>query len=161
METHLVISEAAELTLEVETNYSVSQIKALASYVYNNKDIAASIGSGSFPTAGMVIIPCSVKTLSSTANCFDYNLMTRAADAGLKEGRKLVLVVRETPLHLGHLRMMVSLAERGVIILPPVPAFYHHPKNINDIVDQTLGKVLDQFQIEHALFQRWAGVSKE
>lgn len=107
-----------------------------------------------------MVIPCSIKTASSIANSFDYNLITRAADVVLKERRKLVLVVRETPLHLGHLKMMASLVERGTVILPPVPAFYHRPKNIDDIVDQTVGKVLDQFQIEHNLFQRWEGLSK-
>ena len=160
METHLVISEATRKTLEGESDWTIPQIEALASHVYDNKDIGARISSGSFQTAGMVVIPCSIKTMSSIANSFNYNLITRAADVASKEGRKVVLVVRETPLHVGHLRTMVSLAERGVIILPPVPAFYHHPKSIDDIVDQTVGKVLDQFQINHTLFQRWEGVKQ-
>jgi len=160
LETHLVMSEAAKLVLEDESNWTVPQIEALASYVYDNRDIGARIASGSFQTAGMVVIPSSVKTMSSITNSFNYNLITRAADVVLKERRKLVLVVRETPLHLGHLRMMVSLTERGAIILPPVPAFFHRPKSIDDIVTQTVGKVLDQLQIKHDLFQRWEGISK-
>lgn len=159
VETHLIVSEAAMRTLEAETPWSLSQVKALASYAYDNQDIGAGISSGSFKTEGMVVIPCSIKTMSSIANSYNYNLMTRAADVVLKEGRKLVLVIRETPLHLGHLRTMVSLAERGAVILPPMPAFYHHPETIEDIVDQTVGKVLDQFQIEHNCFQRWAGTA--
>jgi len=159
VETHLVITEATKRTLETESDWTIPQIEALSSYVYGNKDIGARISSGSFQTAGMVIIPCSIKTMSSIANSFDYNLVTRAADVVLKERRKLVLVVRETPLHLGHLRKMVDLTESGAVIMPPVPAFYHHPKSIDDIVDQTVGKVLDQFRIKHDLFQRWAGMS--
>jgi 4-hydroxy-3-polyprenylbenzoate decarboxylase len=160
VEVYLIVSEAAKLTLESESDWTLTQLESLASHVYDNKDIGARISSGSFQTAGMMVIPCSIKTASSIANSFDYNLITRAADVVLKERRKLVLVVRETPLHLGHLKMMASLVERGTVILPPVPAFYHRPKNIDDIVDQTVGKVLDQFQIEHNLFQRWEGLSK-
>lgn len=160
VESYLVVSEAAKLTLESESDWTLTQLESLASHVYDNKDIGARISSGSFQTAGMMVIPCSIKTASSIANSFDYNLITRAADVVLKERRKLVLVVRETPLHLGHLKMMASLVERGTVILPPAPAFYHRPKNIDDIVDQTVGKVLDQFQIEHNLFQRWEGLSK-
>lgn len=160
VEAYLVVSEAAKLTLESESDWTLTQLESLASHVYDNKDIGARISSGSFQTAGMMVIPCSIKTASSIANSFDYNLITRAADVVLKERRKLVLVVRETPLHLGHLKMMASLVERGTVILPPAPAFYHRPKNIDDIVDQTVGKVLDQFQIEHNLFRRWEGLSK-
>jgi len=160
IETHLVVSEATKLTLKSESDWTVPQIEALASYVYDNKDVGARIASGSFRTAGMVVIPCSVKTMSSIANSFNYNLITRAADVVLKERRKLVLVVRETPLHLGHLKMMASLAERQAVIMPPVPAFYHRPKSIDDIISQTVGKILDQFQIEHDLFQRWEGIKK-
>ena len=161
VETHLVISEATRKTLETESTWTIPQIEALASYVYDHRDVGAWIASGSFQTIGMVVIPCSIKTMSSIAHSFNYNLITRAADVASKEGRKLVLVVRETPLHVGHLKMMVSLAERGVIILPPVPAFYHCPKSIDDIVNQTVGKVLDQFQLDHTLFRRWGDLEQE
>jgi 4-hydroxy-3-polyprenylbenzoate decarboxylase len=158
IETHLVISEAAKETIERETNWTVAEVEALASYVYDNRDIGASISSGSFETEGMVIIPCSIKTMSSIASSYNANLMTRAADVTLKEKRKLVLVVRETPLHLGHLRRMAEVAEIGAVILPPMPAFYHYPKVIDDIINQTVGKVLDQFKIKHSLFERWKGL---
>jgi 4-hydroxy-3-polyprenylbenzoate decarboxylase len=158
IETHLVISEAGKETIERETSWTVAEVEALASYVYDNQDIGASISSGSFETEGMVIIPCSIKTMSSIASSYNANLMTRAADVTLKEKRKLVLVVRETPLHLGHLRRMAEVAEIGAVILPPMPAFYHYPKVIDDIINQTVGKVLDQFQIKHSLFERWKGL---
>lgn len=157
LETHLVVSEATEMTLQSESSWTIPQIEALASHVYDNKDIGARISSGSFQTAGMVIIPCSIKTMSSVAQSFSYNLITRAADVILKEKRKLVLVVRETPLHSGHLRNMAELSERGAVILPPMPAFYHFPKTLDDIINQTVGKILDQFDIEHSLFKRWEG----
>lgn len=159
VESHLVMSEQAKLTVGSETDWSVPEVEALTSFVYDNKDIGARISSGSFQTDGMVVIPCTIKTMSSIANSFNYNLITRAADVVLKEGRKLVLVVRETPLHLGHLRMLADLAERGAVILPPVPAFYHHPQSIEDIINQTIGKVLDQFGLPHSLFERWEGTS--
>jgi 4-hydroxy-3-polyprenylbenzoate decarboxylase len=159
IETHLVISEAAATTIEMETDWTLSRIEALATFHYQNEDIAARLASGSFITDGMVIIPCSVKTLSAVASSYGHNLMTRVADVTLKERRKLVLVVRETPLHLGHLRTMASLTEIGAVILPPVPAFYHHPRTIDDIVDQTMGKVLDQFGIAHQCYRRWEGTS--
>jgi 4-hydroxy-3-polyprenylbenzoate decarboxylase len=158
IETHVVISDAAKCTIEEETSWTVPQVEALASYAYGNQNIGARISSGSFETAGMVVIPCSIKTMSSIAISYNANLLTRAADVILKEKRRLVLVVRETPLHLGHLRSMAQLAEMGVVILPPVPAFYPHPKTIDDIVNQTVGKVLDQFYIEHKLFERWKGL---
>ena len=159
IETHLIISNAAATTIKTETDWTRARIEALASACYQNQDIAARLASGSFLTDGMVIIPCSVKTLSSVANSYNHNLMTRAADVALKERRKLVLVVRETPLHLGHLRAMASLTESGAVILPPVPAFYHYPRTIADIVDQTVGKVLDQFGIAHNCYRRWEGTS--
>jgi 4-hydroxy-3-polyprenylbenzoate decarboxylase len=158
IETHVVISEAAKETIDRETDWTVAQVEALASYVYDNQDIGAAISSGSFETEGMVIIPCSMKTMSAIANSYNANLMTRAADVTLKEKRKLVLVVRETPLHLGHLRKLAELAEIGAVILPPMPAFYHYPKVIDDIINQTVGKVLDQFQVKHTLFERWKGL---
>lgn len=161
IETHLIISTAAAITIKMETDWTLAQIEALASCCYQNQDIAARLASGSFITDGMVIIPCSVKTLSSVANSYNHNLMTRAADVALKERRKLVLVVRETPLHLGHLRAMVSLTESGAVILPPVPAFYHHPETIADLVEQTVGKVLDQFGLAHNCYRRWEGTSVE
>ncbi|CUH96541.1 3-octaprenyl-4-hydroxybenzoate carboxy-lyase [Propionispora sp. 2/2-37] len=158
IETHLVISEPAVKTLAAEMRWSLSQVLALADYHYQNEDIGARIASGSFRTAGMVVIPCSIKTLSAIAHSYDHNLMTRAADVTLKEGRKLVLVTRETPLHLGHLRLMTAAAEMGAVLLPPMPAFYHQPQSVQDIVDQTVGKVLDQFGIDNQLYRRWNGL---
>ncbi|CAQ83550.1 MULTISPECIES: UbiX family flavin prenyltransferase [Photorhabdus] len=159
VETHLVISQSARQTLALETNYSLRDVQALADVVYDNRDIAAAISSGSFKTSGMVILPCSMKTLSGIVHSYTDGLVTRAADVVLKEGRKLVLGVRETPLHLGHLRLMTQAAEIGAVIMPPVPAFYHQPEQIQDIIDQTVNRVLDQFDIElsHDLFIRWQG----
>ncbi|WP_445497247.1 UbiX family flavin prenyltransferase [Photorhabdus sp. SF281] len=159
VETHLVISQSARQTLALETDYSLRDVQALADVVYDNRDIAAAISSGSFKTSGMVVLPCSMKTLSGIVHSYTDGLVTRAADVVLKEGRKLVLGVRETPLHLGHLRLMTQAAEIGAVIMPPVPAFYHRPEQIQDIVDQTVNRVLDQFDIElpHDLFTRWQG----
>lgn len=157
VETHLVISEAAATTIRAETDWTRRRIEALANFHYQNGDIAARLASGSFETNGMVIIPCSIRTLSGVANSYAHNLMTRAADVTLKERRKLVLVVRETPFHLGHLRAMVQASEIGAVVLPPVPAFYHRPKTVGDIVDQTVGKVLEQFGIAHQCYRRWEG----
>ncbi len=157
LETHLIVSRGAEKTIPVETDCSVADVKVLASVVHELDDIAASISSGSFKTEGMVIAPCSMNTLSAVAHSRAENLITRAADVTLKERRRLVLLVRETPLHLGHLRNMVSAAELGAIILPPVPAFYHRPKSIDDIVNHTVGRVLDLFGLEHELVKRWKG----
>jgi flavin prenyltransferase len=155
VETHLVMTAAARRTLMFETDLAPETVEGLAGCVYRDGDLAAPISSGSFKTGGMVVLPCSVKTLSAIANSYNTNLLVRAADVTSKEGRKLVLVVRETPLHAGHLRLMHELAQRGVVILPPVPAFYHRPTTIEAIVDQTVGKVLDQFGIDAGLFQRW------
>lgn len=157
IETHLVISESAKKNIQLESDWGVDQVEALADFVYNNNDLAASISSGSFRIEGMVIAPCSIKTLSGVANSFNTNLLIRAADVTLKEKRKLILVVRETPIHLGHLRLMTHVAETGGTIMPPVPAFYHHPKTIKGIIDQTIGKILDQFGIDYKLFSRWKG----
>src|SRR5665647_2611427 len=156
-ETHLILSEAASLNLSIETDYSIDDVKALASRVYNNKDVGAAVASGSFRTRGMIVAPCTIKTLSAIANSFTYNLIIRAADVTLKERRKLILMVRETPLHKGHLELMTRVADYGGIILPPMPAFYHKPKTVMDIVHQSLGKALDQVGIEHTLFERWSG----
>ncbi len=157
VETHLIMSKAARQTLALETDYSVRDIQALADVVHDARDIAASISSGSFKTDGMAIMPCSMKTLSGIVHSYSDGLLTRAADVVLKERRTLVLCVRETPLHLGHLRMMTAAAELGAIIMPPVPAFYHRPDNVMQIVDQTVNRVLDQFEIEleQDLFTRW------
>lgn len=159
VETHLVMSQAARQTLALESDYSVRDLQAMADVVHDVRDIAASISSGSFKTEGMLILPCSMKTLSGIVHSYTDGLLTRAADVVLKERRRLVLCVRETPLHLGHLRMMTTAAELGAIIMPPVPAFYHRPEKIMDIVDQTVNRVLDQFDItlDNDLFTRWQG----
>lgn len=154
-ETHLIISKSGELNIEIETDYDPADVKAMADYVYDHKDVAAPLASGSFLTAGMVVVPCTIKTLSGIANSYNENLLVRAADVTLKEKRKLVLVVRETPLHKGHLRLMTMAADMGAHILPPVPSFYHMPKTIDDIIDQTIGKIFDFMGIEHDLFRRW------
>jgi len=162
VETHLIMSEAGEMNIEYESNWKIEDIKALADFSYDINDIGARLSSGSFKRDGMIIAPCTVKTMSALANSYNENLMVRAGDATLKERGKLALLVRETPLHLGHIRNMERLSEMGAIIIPPVPAFYHRPKTIQDIIDQTIGKVLDLFNIEHNLFERWGGIpSKE
>ncbi|CAH5666336.1 UbiX family flavin prenyltransferase [Enterobacter cloacae] len=159
VETHLVMSQAARQTLSLETDLSLRDVQALADVVHDARDIAASISSGSFKTAGMVILPCSIKTLSGIVNSYTDTLVTRAADVVLKERRPLVLCVRETPLHLGHLRLMTQAAELGAVIMPPVPAFYHRPASLDDVINQTVNRVLDQFDIElpEDLFTRWQG----
>jgi 4-hydroxy-3-polyprenylbenzoate decarboxylase len=157
VETHLVISGAGEKTIAYETAYRIIDVKKLASYSYDIGDIDAPISSGSFRGEGMIIAPCTIKTMSSLANSYSDNLLTRAADVTLKERRKLVVMVRETPLHLGHLRNMSRLTEMGAIVMPPMPAFYHQPQTVQDIVDHTVGKVLDIFNIKHELFRRWSG----
>jgi 4-hydroxy-3-polyprenylbenzoate decarboxylase len=155
--THLILSEAAGTNLALETEVTLEEVRSLAGVVYNNKDVAASVASGSFRTRGMIVAPCTVKTLSAIANSFTYNLVVRAADVHLKERRKLVLMVRETPLHKGHLELMARATDCGAVILPPMPAFYHQPRSIMDLVHQSLGKALDQIGIEHHLFRRWTG----
>jgi len=155
--THLILSEAAGMNFAIETPYSLEEVRALADVVYNNKDVGAAVASGSFRTRGMIVAPCTIKTLSAIANSFTYNLVVRAADVQLKEGRKLVLMVRETPLHKGHLELMARAADCGAVILPPMPAFYHQPKTILDLIHQSIGKALDQVGVEHDLFRRWNG----
>jgi 4-hydroxy-3-polyprenylbenzoate decarboxylase len=157
-ETHLIISEAGEKIIKYETDKDLKQVKALADVCYEVDDIGAGLSSGSFKRDGMVVAPCSIKTLSALASSYTDNLITRAADITLKERKKLVLLVRETPLHLGHLRNMVKVTEMGAVILPPVPAFYHKPQTIDDLVNYTVGRILDTFDIEHDLFKRWAGL---
>ncbi|HCR3450866.1 TPA: UbiX family flavin prenyltransferase [Citrobacter werkmanii] len=159
VETHLVMSAAARQTLALETDLSVRDVQALSNVTHDTRDIAASISSGSFQTAGMVILPCSIKTLSGIVHSYTDGLLTRAADVVLKERRPLVLCVRETPLHLGHLRLMTQAAEIGAVIMPPVPAFYHRPQTLDDVINQTVNRVLDQFDISlpHDLFTRWQG----
>ena len=153
--THLIITEAGARTLILETEIALAEIKALADVVHSNRDIAASISSGSFLTRGMIVAPCSIKSLSSIANSYDADLVARAADVTLKERRPLVLMVRETPLHKGHLDLMTRAADYGATILPPMPAFYHKPQILQDIVDQGVARALDQLGITHALFPRW------
>lgn len=158
IETHLVISKWAETTIHLEApGWNQAKVEKLANHIYSPKNMAAKISSGSFQTHGMVVIPCSMKTLGNIAHSIGNDLLTRAADVTLKERRPLVLVPRETPLHLGHLRNMIAITEMGGIILPPIPAFYHRPRNIQDLIDHTIGKVLDLLHIEHQLFRRWEG----
>ncbi len=155
VETHLILSNAGKRVIELETDYKVREVEAMASCIYDDMDIGAAVASGSHLMDGMIIAPCTMKTLSGVANSYNDNLMVRAADVTLKEKRKLVLVVRETPLHKGHLRLMSQAADMGAHILPPMPAFYHRPATIDDIIDQTVGKIVDFFGIEHNLFKRW------
>lgn len=157
VETHLVMSDSAKRTIETETNFTLKEVEKLADYVHDNRDIGASISSGSFKTNGMIIAPCAIKSLSALANSYNDSLLIRAADVMLKEKRRLVVIPRETPLHTGHLKLMVTAAEMGAVILPPMPAFYIMPRTIDDIINQTVGKALDQFDIEHNLFRRWEG----
>jgi 4-hydroxy-3-polyprenylbenzoate decarboxylase len=157
LETHLVLTDSAKKTIDIESGYTIKEVEALADYVHDNRNIGASIASGSFRTDGMVIAPCSIKSISALANSYNSSLLVRAADVVLKEKRKLVVVARETPLHIGHLRLLCAVAEMGGVILPPMPSFYHMPKTIDNIVNQTVGKVLDQFNIDHNLFKRWEG----
>ena len=155
VESHLILTDSAATTISLETDYSLEQVRALADVVHRNENIAASIASGSYIGTAMAILPCSIRTLSAVALSRADNLIARAADVVLKEQRKLVLAVRETPLHKGHLELMVKAADIGATILPPMPAFYHDPQTIDDIVDHTVGKVFDMLDIEHRLFRRW------
>lgn len=157
IETHLVMSRAAARTLAYEADMSVEAVRALADKSYPVGDIGAAISSGSYRTMGMIVVPCSVRSMSDIANGTTDNLLTRAADVTLKERRPLVLLVRETPLHAGHLRTMLRLAEIGAVVMPPVPAFYTRPQTIGDIVEQTVGRALDAFDIEVGLVRRWQG----
>jgi 4-hydroxy-3-polyprenylbenzoate decarboxylase len=160
IESHLILTPAAKKTIKLETPFAVDQVEALASQVHAIDDIGAAVASGSFRTAGMVVVPCSIKTLSAVAHSYSDNLLVRAADVTLKERRRLVLVVRETPLHQGHLRMMLQMDKRGAVIMPPVPAFYHAPQTVDDILTHTVGKILDLFEIDHHLFEQWRGTGE-
>jgi len=159
IELHLVVSAAGRRTLVEETDFSVADVEALAHHHYDVKDIGATLASGSFRTAGMVIAPCSIKTAAGIAACYADTLLTRAADVTLKEGRPLILLVRETPLHLGHLRVLTSLAEMGAVVLPPMPAFYNRPKELDDIINHTVARVLDRLQLPQTLVGEWRGTS--
>ena len=157
LETHLIISGSGKKNISFETDYSVAEVESMSDKIYDNDDLAAPPASGSFLTNGMIVAPCTIKTLSGIANSYSDNLIVRTADVSLKEKRKLVLLVRETPLHKGHLNLMSTAADMGAHILPPIPSFYHHPKTIEDIIHQTIGKVFDYLGIEHDLFERWGG----
>ena len=159
VEVHLIVSEAAALTVKAETPFKLEEVIRLADFAYEISDIGAVISSGSFQHDGMVIAPCSIKTMAMISNSINSNLMVRAADVTLKEKRRLVLLIRETPLHLGHLRLLTNLAEIGAMIHLPVPAFYHNPQTLDDIINQTVGKTLDSFGINHNLFKRWQGLT--
>jgi len=159
VETHVIISRPGKRTLVEETDWSVADVEALAHHRYDVKDIGATLASGSFRTLGMVIAPCSIKTAGAIAACYTDGLIARAADVTLKEGRPLLLLVRETPLHVGHLRMLTSLAETGAVILPPMPAFYNRPKELDDIVNHTVARVLDRLQLPQTLVGEWQGTT--
>jgi 4-hydroxy-3-polyprenylbenzoate decarboxylase len=161
VETHLILTKPAERTIVEETAWEPGAVRALASVVHSVNDVGAPVASGSFDTIGMAVLPCSIRTVSAIAYGLADNLLTRAADVTLKERRKLVLVVRETPLHRGHLKAMLEATENGAIILPPMPAFYTMPESVRDIVDHTVARVLDQFAIEHTLSKRWGESSRQ
>jgi 4-hydroxy-3-polyprenylbenzoate decarboxylase len=160
VETHLVVSREARRTIAEETDYTAEAAEALATRAYDDRDIGAALASGSFHTAGMIVAPCGPDTLAALATSYAGSLIARAADVTLKEGRPLVVVVRETPLHLGHLRRMLALAEMGAVILPPMPAFYPRPRSVDDLVDHTVGRVLDRVGIAHDLVAEWTGTGK-
>ena len=153
----LIMTSHARRNISLETRYTVEQVRGLADVVEDNDDMTAPVSSGSFRTLGMAVAPCSMRTLAGIAHSSSHNLLVRAADVTLKERRKLVLTPRETPLHKGHLELMVKAADLGAVVLPPFPAFYHNPKSVDDIVNHTVGKILDQFDVEHELFRRWKG----
>ena len=157
VETHLILSQAAKMNIGIETQWSVADVEALADEVHNNKNIGASIASGSYKTGGMIVVPCSMKTLSGIANSYAENLIIRAADVMLKERRQLVIVPRESPLHTGHCELMLKASQIGAIICPPSPAFYTSPKTVDDIINHTVARVLDLFDIETDNLERWQG----
>ncbi len=158
VETHLVMSAAGRATITEETDYQPKDVEELADVVHANANIGATIASGSFETAGMIVAPCSIKTLSAVAQCYTADLVSRAADVQLKEGRPVVLLVRETPLHQGHLRLMMEAAQHGAVILPPVPAFYAKPKTLEEMVDYTVGRALARLGLGRGLVEEWGGL---
>ncbi len=161
VESHVVITPAAKRTILEETHYTVKDVEALAQVLYDYRDIGAAIASGSFHTHGMIVAPCSIKTMSALALSLADNLLVRAGDVTLKEGRPLIVAVRETPLHAGHLRLMTQLAEAGGIIFPPLPAFYNHPQTIDDLIDNTVGRILDRIGLTgHGLVKEWRGLGQ-
>lgn len=160
VETHLIMSDSAKITMAMETTFTQSYVESLATEVHSAKNIGASIASGSFRTLGMVVAPCSVHTMSDIAWGSTSNLITRAADVVLKERRRLILLFRETPLHAGHIKTMAQVTENGAIVMPPVPALYTNPKSIDDIIDHTIGRVLDLFDLDNDLVKRWNGIGK-
>jgi flavin prenyltransferase len=160
VQTHLILSASGARTLAEETDHSAAQVRAMADHVHAAKDIGAAIASGSFKTLGMLVAPCSVKTLSGIAHSYDDELVVRAADVCLKERRRVVLMLRETPLHAGHIALMDQATRNGAIIMPPVPAFYSRPKTVADIVDQTVGRALDLFDLDARVVHRWSGTGK-
>ena len=160
VETHLILSPAAKATIAQETDWKVSDVEALAAVRHDHRDVGASVASGSFVSQGMLIAPCSIKTLSAVANSYSADLMARAADVCLKEGRPLLLMVRETPLHVGHLKLMLAAAEAGAIIFPPAPAFYGRPQTLDDVVDATVGRALARLGIDNEAFFRWQGMGE-
>jgi 4-hydroxy-3-polyprenylbenzoate decarboxylase len=160
IETHLIMSDSAKITMAMETTFTPSYVESLATEVHSAKNVGASIASGSFRTLGMVVAPCSVHTMSDIAWGSTSNLITRAADVVLKERRRLILLFRETPLHAGHIKTMAQVTENGAIVMPPVPALYTNPKSIDDIINHTVGRVLDLFDLDNDLVKRWNGIGK-
>jgi len=160
VELHLVVSRSGKRTLVAETDWTVADVEALAHHRYDNVDIGATIASGSFRTAGMIIAPCSIKTAAAVAACYADTVISRAADVTLKEGRPLIMLIRETPLHVGHLKMMLALAEMGAVVLPPMPAFYNRPKDLDDIVNHTIARVLDRLDFPQTLVGEWQGTRR-
>jgi 4-hydroxy-3-polyprenylbenzoate decarboxylase len=160
VETHLILSDSAKITMAMETSFTPSYVESLATEVHSAKNVGASIASGSFRTLGMVVAPCSVHTMSDIAWGSTSNLITRAADVVLKERRRLILLFRETPLHAGHIKTMAQVTENGAIVMPPVPALYTNPKSIDDIINHTVGRVLDLFDLDNDLVKRWNGIGK-
>jgi 4-hydroxy-3-polyprenylbenzoate decarboxylase len=160
LETHLILSKGAKLNISIETQWQIKQVEALADVVHSDQNLAATIASGSYPTDGMVIVPCSMKTLSGVVNSYAESLLVRAADVVLKERRQLVLVPRETPLHVGHCRLLLQAAEMGAMMVPPMPAFYNDPETVDDIIDHTVGRLLDLFGVDSGLVKRWQGANR-
>jgi 4-hydroxy-3-polyprenylbenzoate decarboxylase len=161
VETHLIVSGSGRRTIQLETDWSYRDVEALADHVHSNRDVAASIASGSFRTDGMIVAPCSMKTLSAIVHSYGEKLITRAADVVLKERRNLVLMPREVPLHVGHCKLLYEAAQMGVHISPPMPAFYEHPQTIDDLVNHSLGRVLDLFDMDLGVIKRWSGARKK